>query len=493
MKREHCLIVSLLSAALLGAAPQTGLCAAGAETTMHPAATTMETPATTTASETKAVTVRLEGVGDRRVSDRLLGFNIVYAKNPDSLWRSGELVRGIRAVHPGFLRYPGGTVNTYFHWENPTGNGWEDAWDPQYDASRNRPPEEYMDIDEYIALVRKTGAEPLVGININSGFRWNRVEEGIDEALRLMKYCRDKGLRVKYWYMGNEPYMHDCNGGAVSPARYGEMINAFVPRMKAFDPEIKIIANWHATFRKHGGQYDELLSVAGRNIDVIDVHWYCMWGTASWNEWLAKTPCGVFTGDSYASEIGRFREIAERNGYPDLKLASLEWNVGPGKRTAGPPLKADQSALVQAEMMIQFMQGGLDMATFWPLFWDSDFNARSFFDKKSEKLLPTSEIQKIFGTFQGAELVDCALTPAQDRMLCVAVRDRRGAIRVCLLNKNGHDVTTTLAGPLAGDRIWVETFRMTDDLQRLEHLPMRKASGGAISLAPYSLTFLTVR
>ena len=102
------------------------------------------------------------------VSDRLLGFNIVYAKNPDSLWTSGVLTKAITDVNPGFLRYPGGTVNTYFHWEHPTGNGWEDLWDPAYDVSRDRPASEYMDIDEYIDLVKKTVAEPLVGININS-------------------------------------------------------------------------------------------------------------------------------------------------------------------------------------------------------------------------------------------------------------------------------------------------------------------------------------
>lgn len=441
------------------------------------------------------ITVRLDSVTDRTISDRLLGFNIVYAKNPDSLWRSGLLAKAIRDVRPGFLRYPGGTVNTYFHWEHPTGNGWADSWDPQYDPSQNRPPEEFMDIDEYIALVRETGAEPLVGININSGFRWNRVEEGVQEALRLMKYCRDKGFRVKYWFLGNEPFMHDCNGGAVSPAAYGEMINAFAPRMKAFDPDIRIVANWHATFRKHGGQYDELFAVAGRNIDVVDVHWYCMWGTASWDQWLAKTPCGVFLGDSYASEIERFREIAARNGVPHIRLASLEWNVGPGKKSAGPRLTAGQSALIQAEMMIQFMQGGLDMATFWPLFWDSEFGFRSFFDKKTGRLQPTSEIMKIFGTFQGASLIAYSIHPGPQKMMGLAVRDARtGEVRLCILNKNDFPVETSVEGALTGrkDRVKVEEFRISADRQSLEHTPAYKEKAGNIRLAPFSLTFVTI-
>ena len=427
------------------------------------------------------------------VSDRLLGFNIVYAKNPDSLWTSGVLTKAITDVNPGFLRYPGGTVNTYFHWEHPTGNGWEDLWDPAYDVSRDRPASEYMDIDEYIDLVKKTGAEPLVGININSGFRWNRVEEGIQEALRLMKYCKDHGLDVKYWYMGNEPYMHDCNGGASTPAEYGEMINAFVPRMKEFDPDIKIIANWHATFRKHGSQYDELFAVAGKNIDVVDVHWYCMWGNASWKQWLSRTPCGVFTGDSYESEIGRFREIARKNGYPDVKLASLEWNVGPGKKAEGPRLTPDQSALIQSEMLIQFIRGGLDMATFWPLFWDTEFGFRSFFDKKTGKPHPISEIMKIFGQFQGMDVMDFSLSGMQENIVAAVMRDKEDkGIHICILNKNDREVSLGLDIDGGKKKAGIEDYHMSPDLRNLEHTPICSSKTGYIRLKPYSLTFITL-
>lgn len=427
------------------------------------------------------------------VSERLLGFNIVYAKNPDSLWTSGVLSRAIKDVNPGFLRYPGGTVNTYFHWEHPTGNGWEDLWDPAYDTARDRPASEYMDIDEYIALVKETGAEPLVGINVNSGFRWGRVEEGIQEALRLMKYCRDKGLDVKYWYMGNEPYMHDCNGGASTPAEYGEMINAFVPRMREFDPDIKIVANWHATFRKHGGQYDELFAVAGKNIDVVDVHWYCMWGNASWDQWLSRTPCGVFTGDSYESEIRQFREIAARNGYPDTELASLEWNVGPGKRTKGPRLTPDQSALIQSEMLIQFIRGGLDMATFWPLFWDSEFGFRSFFDKQTGKPQPISEIMKIFGRFQGMDVMDFSLEGPGESIVAAAVRDKgKEEMHLCILNKNDCEVSVSLDIAGSKKRAQIENYHISSDLRDLLHDPSLRTRTDNVILKPYSLTFITL-
>ena len=446
------------------------------------------------APETDLVlTADMDAAPEGTVSERLLGFNIVYAKNPDSLWTSGVLTRAIKDVNPGFLRYPGGTVNTYFHWEHPTGNGWEDLWDPAYDTAKDRPASEYMDIDEYIALVKETGAEPLVGINVNSGFRWGRVEDGIQEALRLMKYCRDKGLDVKYWYMGNEPYMHDCNGGASTPAEYGEMINAFVPRMREFDPDIKIVANWHATFRKHGGQYDELFAVAGKNIDVVDVHWYCMWGNASWDQWLSRTPCGVFTGDSYESEIRQFREIATRNGYPDTELASLEWNVGPGKRTEGPRLTPDQSALIQSEMLIQFIRGGLDMATFWPLFWDSEFGFRSFFDKQTGKPQPISEIMKIFGRFQGMDVMDFSLEGAGEKIVAAAVRDKeKKEMHLCILNKNDCEVSVSLDIAGSKKRAQIENYHISSDLRDLLHDPSFRTRTGHVILKPYSLTFITL-
>lgn len=440
--------------------------------------------------------ISLDGISDRMVSDRLVGYNIVYAKNPDKVWKSGVLARGIRDTRPGFLRYPGGTVVTYFHWKTPTGNGWKDSWNPAYNQSENLDKSQFMDVDEYFDLLKETGAEPLMGINVNSGFVWNRIEEGIQEALDLMQYCKDKGVKVKYWYLGNEPYMHDCNGGRHTVAQYAEMINTFAPRMKAFDPDIKIVANWWQVFRKRDGQYEELFRLAGKNIDVVDVHWYCMWGTATWDLYLTKNPVGVDTGHSYLSEIRWFRETAARCGYLDVKLASLEWNVGPGQRVKGEPMNAAQCALVATEMMMQFIQGGLDMATMWPLFWDADrFTKRPFFDRKTGKLNPISEILKIFGTYQGLQFVDSEQHGLNDRVMSVAVRDsKNGRLYVCALNKNSDPVDVSFCGSCAeGVKVRdTAVFAMTEDLSDFDRKPMKGPDSRSVTLRPYSVTFVTM-
>jgi hypothetical protein len=274
-------------------------------------------------------------------------------------------------------------------------------------------------------------------------------------------------------------------------AQYAAMINAFAPRLREFDPGIKLVANWHATFRKHGEQYDELFALAGEHIDVVDVHWYNMWGTASWDQWQAVTPNGVFTGDSYLSEIGRFREIAARNGYPDVKLASLEWNVGPRKNNAGPKPNPAQSALIQSEMMLQFMLGGLDMATFWPLFWESEFGFRSFFDKDTGAPRPNAGVFEQFGHYQGTELLECTPSSVPSKMLYLAARsDATGEIRVCVLNKNGHAVELTLEDLPSKAVGSYRAFALSGDLAELRR-SRGEVDGGKTVVEPYSITFIS--
>src|SRR5690554_4248263 len=146
------------------------------------------------------------------VSSLLMGFNLIYPHEKDAIWQDGKITSFLKDVNVGFIRYPGGTVCSYYHWDALTGEGWVDSWDPEKPVTP-KPGSEFMDIDEYMALVKTSGATPLVGINMSSGWRWDRKQDGLNEAVALMKYCRDKHFNVKYWYLDNEPYQHDSNGG----------------------------------------------------------------------------------------------------------------------------------------------------------------------------------------------------------------------------------------------------------------------------------------
>ncbi|MDX9882942.1 MAG: hypothetical protein RBS73_12840 [Prolixibacteraceae bacterium] len=375
------------------------------------------------------------------VSAKLMGFNLIYPHEKNAIWQDGKIAGYLKDINVAFLRYPGGTVCSYYHWNALTGEGWKDGWDtanpvPQKSSS------EFMDIDEYMALVKTTGATPLVGINMSSGWRWNRQEDGIKEALALMQYCKDKNFDVEYWYLDNEPYQHDSNGGSKTPEEYAALINTYVPAMKAFSPNIKIVANWNAGFKNKRTEYEKLIRAAGSNIDIIDAHWYWSWSDTSWEKWFEKTPLQQWTGFTYESDIQYFRQMVAELGFPDIKLASFEWNTGPTK--VGTTLTASRAAFVHAEMMMQYISGGLDYAVFWPIHWpDEASKVRSFVNTSTNAANPNYLLFKFLGKMQGGNYIGAQMVKSKEKMVSIAVQNQK-TIRICVLNKNDKDVVTDI-------------------------------------------------
>lgn len=378
-----------------------------------------------------------------QVSDFLMGFNVIYPHEKNTIWQDGKIAGYLKEVNGSLIRYPGGTVTSYYHWNQLTGEGWKDSWDPANPVTA-KAPSEFMDLDEYMNLVKATGATPLVGINMSSGWRWNRQEDGLKESIALMQYCKDRNFVVKYWFLDNEPYQHDSNGGEKSPEQYGDLINAYVPVMKAFDPTIKIIANWNAGFKNKRAEFEKLIQRAGANIDVLDAHWYWSWSDTSWEKWLSKTPMTQWTGETYEGDIRYFKLMVKDLGHPNIQLASLEWNTGPTK--VDNSLTAPRAAFVHAEMMMQFISGGLDYAAFWPIHWpDEASKPRSLVNTSTNAANPNLELFKFLGKMQGGTLTGTPIIKAGKEMVSIAVQDAgQKTLRIGILNKNTKEMVTDI-------------------------------------------------
>jgi len=430
------------------------------------------------------------------VSNKLLGFNLIYPHETNAIWQDGKIARYLKEVNVAFLRYPGGTVCSYYHWNALTGEGWKDSWDPVNPVTP-KASSEFMDIDEYITLVKATGASPLVGINMSSGWRWNRKNDGISEALALMQYCKDKNFKVEYWYLDNEPYAQDSNGGTKTPEEYAGLINIYVPAMKAFDPNIRIVANWNAGFNNKRSEYEKLIQLAGANIDVIDAHWYWSWNDASWEKWLEKTPMQQWTGFTYSEDIAYFRQMVKELGYPNIKLASFEWNSGPTKSGS---YTASQMAFTQAEMLMQFISGGLDYAVFWPIHWpDESSKIRSFVNTSTNAANPNYQLFKFIGKMQGGKLCETQIIKTGKDMVSVAVMDAdQKILRICILNKNSKGQVTDIRLDKFPEMRFKEAhiYTVNSDgsnysLKNVELLKMNKSNVTKFLSKSISLTMLT--
>lgn len=319
------------------------------------------------------------------VSPLLFGVNLSYFNDLDSIWAEHDIAGKLRTAGIGVLRYPGGEETSRFHWEHPGVNGYVDLWDESMHGQRWMstwvPPETwatndaFMSFDEYIDACRRIGAEPLVGVNMSSGARLGRVEDSIDEAVRWVRYARDHGYHVRYWFLDNEPWHKlPANIYRFEPLEYAELCVRFSEAMKAVDPGIKLIANPTSGDTANRDALERFLRVAGHAVDGLDFHWYWEFGSAGWLRYASATPLRHSSRwqpysenvPTYVELIRGIRKQLEEGGWGHVFVSALEWNVGPPAQS---PMSPSEIALVQSEMLMQFIEGGMEMACMWPLFW----------------------------------------------------------------------------------------------------------------------------
>ncbi|MEM1165000.1 MAG: hypothetical protein AAGI30_01775 [Planctomycetota bacterium] len=413
----------------------------------------------------------------RMVHSALFGVNTSYFNDTDEIWSTFEISSTLEAAGVGALRYPGGEETSFFHWEHPGVNGYEDIFDAPstHGAAFKRGPfqatwvapeqwgtnEAFMNFDEFIAHCEAIGAEPVVGLNLSRGRRHNEIDAGLEDALRWMRYSRDQGYDVTYWYLDNEPwhgagaYTFDIVGEyAGDVVRYGRAI-------KAEFPEAKLIVNPYSAESVFERDYAvEFVRKAGPVIDFIDMHWYWGWGLSDWDRWLESNPMTSRTkwmdpshNLSYADNIEFVREIARDAGHPELGIVALEWNLGPGPDML--PLDDRAHALMHAQMLMEFAHGGIEIACLWPLIWQSRRDVWPEQDhfpsivEQGEPFAPTRshDVFRMLSPMGGSTLV-ASDASNEDLHLLAAVSEDGCTARVAVLSKSRQrrKVTIDLAG-----------------------------------------------
>lgn len=233
-----------------------------------------------------------------------------------------DLLAAIAALKPPMIRYPGGSFTCWYRWKDGVG--------PQH-ARRVYPMRIWDDqdvnsfgTDEFMALCRRVGAEPVLCVNI-APFDPHLRPERVQEAREWVEYCNGSarsrwgrvraanGHRepygVKYWEIGNEPWN-------LKPADYARAVREFAGAMRAADPSIRIISAGSGELGRTWPQGDAaLLRGAADAVDYHSLHHYA--------------PAEEFaTGPRKAERFyRRFARRIARSRNPSLKLYISEWNA----------------------------------------------------------------------------------------------------------------------------------------------------------------------
>lgn len=203
-----------------------------------------------------------------------------------------ELIEAMRSIKPACIRWPGGCFADGYHWQDGIGPRVQRpkrknlAW--AWRGKEVGPLEDNrFGTDEFLALCKEVGADPMLTINLGSGTP--------EEAAAWVEYCNGPAdstwgaervknghpepYGVKYWFVGNETF-GPGEIGRMSPKKYCEVYKTFAGAMRAVDPSIQLIAVGNlfpniAGLENVGKDINRaVLQGIGAEMDYLSVHQY---------------------------------------------------------------------------------------------------------------------------------------------------------------------------------------------------------------------------
>jgi len=265
-----------------------------------------------------------------------------------------DVEQRVAALHPAFIRWPGGNVAQDYHWRwgvGPRDNRpvWvNESWRKELEPSN-------FGTDEFIQFARRVGAEPSITVNVEGH------GATAEEAAAWVEYCNGDAhskygsmrsangspepFHVRYWEIGNEIW-GDWVRGHSDAETYAKNLNRYVEKMRAVDPSITIIATGDNDLKWN----ETVLRIAGNNIDYLSVHHYYgpaeMKGDA--NNLRARP---LHYEQFYLRMKQMFQELVPGH---NIKLAVNEWNT----TLPLPAQHSMQSAIYAARLMNVFERSG---------------------------------------------------------------------------------------------------------------------------------------
>ncbi|AQQ10158.1 Alpha-L-arabinofuranosidase [Sedimentisphaera cyanobacteriorum] len=443
-----------------------------------------------------------------QISPYLNGTCVNTCYDNDQRWSDGIIPQRISELGAEVLRYPD-TAKAGWHWQEcPGAPVWRDSWETDPDSfyyfedKSVCQSEHTMDIDDYRYWCYVLDAEPFITINFQSGWRYNRIQDSLDETLALVQHCKNSSYNIKYWRIGNEPF-------DMTAQELADIVNMFVPAMKQIDPTIEIIVNTSNHFNTpySAPRWDEFFELAGHNVDYADLHCYWRWGDkdspaedlATWENFINDVPITAehtqWAGEHlpYNQEINNFRSRYSEYG---IDVIISEWNAGPLWNRI--ERSHYQAALIQSEMMMQFIKGNVFMATRWPGSWAAVQGDRAFIDPDTLQPRPVLKAMKFFNNVLGKMLLESDSSDSALPCISAFSEDESKLFNV-LLNKTASEKKVLIenSSPIQSANVKLlkaqdgDVSRDSSSLQTAEIL--QAANSVYYSLPPYSLALCEIQ
>ncbi len=214
------------------------------------------------------------------ISPFIYGASVEWTENGNRIFDPNrgqlrpEIINLLKPLRIPVWRFPGGTLSDYYHWRDGIGpRGQRPKRSNPMDQSTQ---ENNFGTDEFIDFCKALGSEPIITSNFGTG--------SLQETLEWRKYFSDKGLRVKFWEIGNEIYLAEPRERASVPGndrriyktvqQYSAGFQEWAEALRAADglAQVGAIAGTYNTSPQNANWLNPLLSEAGSDIDFIALH-----------------------------------------------------------------------------------------------------------------------------------------------------------------------------------------------------------------------------
>ncbi len=227
----------------------------------------------------------------------------------------------VESIHPAFIRWPGGCYAEYYHWKYGVGPRASRVTKPNYVWGGLDP--NYFGTAEFIELCRRSGAAPMIVLNIGQHEDPSEEDAHVREALEWVEYCNgdetteygrlriqhgfNEPFNVTYWEIGNETW-------AMGAEAYAARAIRFVDALRANDPRLKYL------LCGSGGHNQEwnakIIELAATHMDYLSTHQYM---EGSFEDEMRD-------GAAYPDFLAETGRLIAASANPSVKIACTEWN-----------------------------------------------------------------------------------------------------------------------------------------------------------------------
>lgn len=227
--------------------------------------------------DVSAATVTIDATAKTgKTNPLLLGNNVQWVDSADNLYDpnaktfNSAMMNILVLLKVPLLRFPGGSLATTYHWQDAVGAVSLRKPGLRADMIDSQP--SYFGTEEFLSLCKQLNSKAIMTVNTLTGTS--------DEAAKWVYYCnKTKAAKIKYWEIGNEPYLEEPsqynNYTKGYPETFAKKFIEFSKKMKIKDRSIMVglpLDGGHPPSPYYPDWNAKVVSICGTYADFVSVH-----------------------------------------------------------------------------------------------------------------------------------------------------------------------------------------------------------------------------